>query len=223
MIVSTTLRKKKNARTDAIKLQRCYFWKTSLFRKHIQHSLRNLHGAFVKKATLLTKVLQKTNIPTKIKKLSDKKTKTDGIPSVLDLLHVVLFLEFVNASACIYKLLFACKVGVALVANFYLDYVCVFGRSRFERCATSTYNSRFVIIGMYTLFHVALPRLIYFGSILPCVLCYCTMSGKIRQAFAKEKLAPLDFDPNTNNKPRRNRYVMRVRSPATVLLLNRTK
>ena len=141
----------------------------------------------------------------------------------LTLLHAVLFLKFINAAACVYKLLLTCKIRVALVANFYFDDVGILGRTGLESSATSTYNSRFVIIGMYTLFHVALPRLIYFGSILPCVLCYCTMSGKIRQAFAKEKLAPLDFDPNTNNKPRRNRYVMRVRSPATVLFLNRTK
>ena len=78
----------------------------------------------------------------------------------ISLLQAVLFLELVNTSACIYKFLLTCKVGVTLVADFNLDCVCVFGCTCYKCCATSTYNSRFMIIWMYTLFHIA-PRPLY--------------------------------------------------------------
>ena len=52
-------------------------------------------------------------------------------------------------------------VTVPLVANFYFDNIGILGRTVLESSATSTYNSRFVIIGMYTLFHCRLPRFLF--------------------------------------------------------------
>ena len=84
-----------------------------------------------------------------------------------------------DASACVYQLLLARKVGVTLIANFHLDNVGVFGSTRLERGATSTYNSRLMIIRMYTLFHAAIPRY----NIFAFTLNYSTPTEKISQAF----------------------------------------
>ena len=99
---------------------------------------------------------------TGFQQFSTKKRVTHPLLSCcfISLLQAVLFLELVNTSACIYKFLFTCKVGVTLVADFNLDCVCVFGCTCYKCCATSTYNSRFMIIWMYTLFHIA-PRPLY--------------------------------------------------------------
>lgn len=78
-----------------------------------------------------------------------------ALPFLLKLLKSVLLLELVYASACVYQLLLARKVGVAFVADFYLYRVGILGRTGLKGRATSTYNSRFVIIRMYTLFHFA--------------------------------------------------------------------
>lgn len=75
--------------------------------------------------------------------------------SSLLFVEAVLLVELVNTSACVNQLLLARKIGVTLVANFHLDDVGVFGCTRLERSATSTYNSRLMIIRMYTLFHFA--------------------------------------------------------------------
>ena len=65
-------------------------------------------------------------------------------------IKAVLLVELVNASACIYKLLLAGEVRMALVADFNLDSIGIFGCSclksftcgeDLEMCATSTYNS----------------------------------------------------------------------------------
>ena len=93
--------------------------------------------------------------------IKKRQTPLDVRLSFRQLLHTVLFLEFIYASACIYQLLFAGEVGMALVANFYFDDVGIFSRTGLESSATSTYNSRFVIIGMYTLFHCRLPRFLF--------------------------------------------------------------
>ena len=45
------------------------------------------------------------------------------------------------------------------IVNF--DNIGILGRTGLESSATSTYNSRFVIIGMYTLFHCRLPRCLF--------------------------------------------------------------
>lgn len=94
--------------------------------------------------------------------LNAKKTKKKGTAccrsldlSSLLFVEAVLLVELVNTSACVNQLLLARKIGVTLVANFHLDDVGVFGCTRLERSATSTYNSRLMIIRMYTLFHFA--------------------------------------------------------------------
>lgn len=94
--------------------------------------------------------------------LTQKKTKKKGTAccrsldlSSLLFVEAVLLVELVNTSACVNQLLLARKIGVTLVANFHLDDVGVFGCTRLERSATSTYNSRLMIIRMYTLFHFA--------------------------------------------------------------------
>ena len=71
------------------------------------------------------------------------------------LLHTVSFLELIYTTACVNKFLLTCKVGVTLIADFHFNGVCVLCCSRLKGSATSTYNSRFVIIRMYTLFHFA--------------------------------------------------------------------
>ena len=77
------------------------------------------------------------------------------------LLHTVSFLELIYTTACVNKFLLTCKVGVTLVADFHFNGVCVLCCSRLKGSATSTYNSRFVIIRMYTLFHFASPHSYY--------------------------------------------------------------
>ena len=102
-------------------------------------------------------------------------------PFLLKLLKSVLLLELVYASACVYQFLLTGKVGMALVTNFYLYRIGVLRRSRLERSATSTYNSRFVIIRMYTLFHFAC-LLLYFG-LFPILPVNYTPAPRISQAF----------------------------------------
>ena len=111
-----------------------------------------------------------------------KKNETNSkLVSSLSLLHAVLFLELVYASAGVYQLLLAREIRMALVANFYFDDVGILGRTGLESSATSTYNSRFMIIGMYTLFHCRLPRFIF--GLCPCVPTYFTIMRKNSQAI----------------------------------------
>ena len=79
-----------------------------------------------------------------------KEKATDFRRFFVVLLKTVLFLEFINASACVYKLLFTWKVGVTFIADFNLDCIGIFGCTGLEcfTCgedlemrATSTYNS----------------------------------------------------------------------------------
>ncbi len=65
-----------------------------------------------------------------------QKKETDEAMSVSfrQLLHAVLFLEFIYASACVYQLLLAGEVGMALVANFYFDDVGIFSRTGQAAC-----------------------------------------------------------------------------------------
>lgn len=90
---------------------------------------------------------------------------------VVLLLKSVLLLELVYASACVYQLLLTRKVRMAFVADFYLDRIGILCSTGLKGCATSTYNCRFVIIRMYTLFHFALPRLLYFRGQTPIRAC----------------------------------------------------
>ena len=79
------------------------------------------------------------------KKNTFRKGKCFFCVSICLLLNTVTLLELVHASACVYQLLLAGKVRMALVANFNFNYVGILGGTRFESCATSTYMSRFVI------------------------------------------------------------------------------
>ncbi len=108
--------------------------------------------------------------------------------SSLLFVEAVLLVELVNTSACVNQLLLARKIGVTLVANFHLDDVGVFGCTRLERSATSTYNSRLMIIRMYTLFHFA--HLAVFLKDFTFVLFYSTASKKNSQAFLAEYCKP---------------------------------
>ena len=90
--------------------------------------------------------------------------------SIYILLNTITLLELVHASACVYQLLLAGKVRMALVANFNFNYVGILCGTRFESCATSTYNSRFVIIRMYTLFHCRTP--LFFVAFAHALLVY---------------------------------------------------
>ena len=69
------------------------------------------------------------------------------------LLDVVSFFELINTAARIYKLLLACKEGMALVANIHLERIHLFGRSRFKGSSARAHYGYFVIIGMYRVFH----------------------------------------------------------------------
>ena len=136
----------------------------------IQQSLRVFHEAAIKHNLWRAYLM-----PTKKNETNSK------LVSSLSLLHAVLFLELVHASAGVYQLLLAREIRMALVANFYFDDVGILGCTGLESSATSTYNSRFMIIWMYTLFHCRLPRFIF--GLCPCVPNYFTIMRKNSQAI----------------------------------------
>lgn len=78
------------------------------------------------------------------------------------LVHLISFLESVNAAACIHKLLLARKERVARRTNFYLDAV-LFRRPGFECIAAGTLHRNGLIIRMNALFHLyhLVQRILY--------------------------------------------------------------
>ena len=74
--------------------------------------------------------------------------------AALPVLNVVSFLEFINTAARIYKLLFACKEGMTLVANIHFQRFHVFSGTRFKGSAACANDRHFVIIGMYFGLHI---------------------------------------------------------------------
>ncbi len=74
---------------------------------------------------------------------------------MLQLVEIELLLELINASACIYKLLFAGEERMAFRTNINLN-VILNGLGNIF-CATSTLDSGGLVIGMDTLLHVKIP------------------------------------------------------------------
>ena len=66
--------------------------------------------------------------------LQKKRNRQSNVGFLSALLHAVFFLEFIYASASVHQLLFAGKVGMALVANFYFDDVGIFSRTGQAAC-----------------------------------------------------------------------------------------
>lgn len=98
------------------------------------------------------------------------------------LLHTVSFLELIYTAACVNKLLLTCKVGMTLIADFHLDGICVLCCSCLKGSATSTYNSRFVIIRMYTLFHIAFTSLVL-QAVLPVAKSFYYNNAVVSRVF----------------------------------------
>lgn len=76
-------------------------------------------------------------------------------------LDAVSFLKFVNTTAGINKLLFACEEGVTFVADIHFKRLNVLGGAGLEGCATCTNNRYFMIIGMYIGLHYLTSLIIF--------------------------------------------------------------
>lgn len=80
----------------------------------------------------------------------------DGM-SASSSVEIVSLFEFVDASACIDKFLFAREVRMALGANFNSEFAYVFGGTRLECVATSAHNSHVMVLWMDSFFHFCSP------------------------------------------------------------------
>ena len=90
-----------------------------------------------------------------------EKCRHGVIPRSLHLLfllvEIVSLLEFVDASACVNKFLFAREVRMALGANFNTKFVDVLGGTGLECVSACTHDCYVMVLGMDSFFHFDSP------------------------------------------------------------------
>lgn len=78
------------------------------------------------------------------------------------LVEIVSLLEFVDASACVNKFLFAREVRMALGANFNTKFVDVLGGTGLECVSACTHDCYVMVFGMDSFFHFGSPESFFF-------------------------------------------------------------
>ncbi len=78
------------------------------------------------------------------------------------LVEIVSLLEFVDASACVNKFLFAREVRMALGANFNTKFVDVLGGTGLECVSACTHDCYVMVFGMDSFFHFGSPESFFY-------------------------------------------------------------
>lgn len=97
-------------------------------------------------------------------------------------LHTVSFLELINTSAGIDKLLLAGKERMTFGADIYLNNVNVFGSSGFKGLTASALHLNYLVIRMNVLLHIKHLVLIVTSLFFDAV-CYYIIDFDISQRF----------------------------------------
>lgn len=128
------------------------------------------------------------------------------MPPFCFLLQTVFFFELVYSSACVHQFLFTREIRVTLVADFNFDDICVLGSTRLEGCAASTYNSRLMIIRMYTLFHFS-HLTIYFAHISYYLAIFLSSNLRLSKILTHYTRFCIQYNMRMDEIPRRVHFV----------------